>query len=171
MQRKSTFDTRAWICMQTALVKCVILAVHSWSFIHYTVECRSWGKMLLFVIRRHVNKTLFCILADGSSGFKAEKGRYHLYVSLACPFAHRTLIVLALKGLQDVISYTAVDRFLGPKGWKFNSTVSTWTDTQEMLLHWLHHHLCSRFTSQNNGTAASYITVHICCYYIFCVLF
>ena len=36
--------------------------------------------------------------ADGSSGFKAEPGRYHLYVSLACPWAHRTLIMRALKG-------------------------------------------------------------------------
>ena len=40
--------------------------------------------------------------ADGSSGFRAEPGRYHLYVSLACPWAHRTIIVRRLKGLEDV---------------------------------------------------------------------
>lgn len=59
------------------------------------------------------------ITADGSSGFKAEPGRYHLYVSLACPWAHRTLIVRALKGLDDVIGYTVVDCMLGEGGWAF----------------------------------------------------
>ena len=43
------------------------------------------------------------ITADGSSGFKAEAGRYHLYVSLACPWAHRTMIVRVLKGLEEVV--------------------------------------------------------------------
>ena len=41
------------------------------------------------------------ITADGSSGFKAEPDRYHLYVSLACPWAHRTLILRKLKGMQS----------------------------------------------------------------------
>ncbi|XP_038066958.1 glutathionyl-hydroquinone reductase YqjG-like [Patiria miniata] len=59
------------------------------------------------------------ITEDGSSGFKAEMDRYHLYVSLACPWAHRTLLVRALKGLQDFVSYTVVDWFLGDKGWSF----------------------------------------------------
>ena len=44
------------------------------------------------------------VTADGSSIFPAEPGRYHLYVSLACPWAHRTLIMRQLKGLEDVIS-------------------------------------------------------------------
>lgn len=59
------------------------------------------------------------ITADGSSGFKAEPDRYHLYVSLACPWAHRTLVVRALKGLQDVLSYTVLDWYLGDDGWRF----------------------------------------------------
>ena len=42
------------------------------------------------------------VTADGGSGFKAESGRYHLYVSLSCPWAHRTLIFRKLKGLEDV---------------------------------------------------------------------
>ncbi|CAK5009631.1 unnamed protein product [Aphanomyces euteiches] len=54
----------------------------------------------------------------GSERFPAEKGRYHLYVSLGCPWAHRTLIVRALKGLDDVISVTV----LGSDGWFFSST-------------------------------------------------
>eukprot|EP00128_Syssomonas_multiformis_P000542 Colp12_sorted_trinity150504_noHs@5871 len=61
------------------------------------------------------------VTADGSSGFPAEKGRYHLYVSLACPWAHRTLIVRALKGLEDVISYTVVDWHLREGGWNFTN--------------------------------------------------
>jgi len=59
------------------------------------------------------------ITSDGSSGFKAEANRYHLYVSLACPWAHRTLIVKKLKGLDNIISETVVDWFMGPKGWNF----------------------------------------------------
>ena len=47
--------------------------------------------------------------ADGASGFKAEPGRYHLYVSLACPWAHRTLIFRKLKRLEDLISVSVVD--------------------------------------------------------------
>ena len=49
------------------------------------------------------------IRADGSSEFPAVANRYHLYVSLACPWAHRTIIVRALKQLQDVIPMTIVD--------------------------------------------------------------
>jgi len=59
------------------------------------------------------------VTADGSSGFKAEPGRYHLYVSYACPWAHRTLIVRALKRLEDVISVDVVDPFMGAQGWTF----------------------------------------------------
>ncbi len=59
------------------------------------------------------------ITADGSSGFKAESGRYHLYVSLACPWAHRTLIFRELKGLADHISVDVVHPDMLDKGWTF----------------------------------------------------
>ena len=52
-------------------------------------------------------------------GFKAEAGRYHLYVSLACPWAHRTLILRKLKKLEDVISVSVVHHFMGSNGWTF----------------------------------------------------
>ena len=55
--------------------------------------------------------------------FAPEKGRYHLYVSFACPFAHRTLIVRKLKGLEDVISFTVVDYIKGENGWRFNPEI------------------------------------------------
>ncbi len=55
----------------------------------------------------------------GSDGFKAEPGRYHLYVSLACPWANRTLIFRELKGLQDMISVSVVHWYMGKDGWTF----------------------------------------------------
>lgn len=59
------------------------------------------------------------VTADGSSGFPAEPGRYHLYVSWACPWAHRTIIVRKLKGLEEVIGMTAVDPMRDDRGWAF----------------------------------------------------
>jgi glutathionyl-hydroquinone reductase len=58
----------------------------------------------------------------GAGGFKAEAGRYHLYVALICPWACRTLMMRKLKGLEDVISVTVVDPRLTDKVWKFGST-------------------------------------------------
>ena len=60
------------------------------------------------------------ITADGSSGFAAEPGRYHLYVSLACPWACRTLIFRALKNLDEAISVSIVDPDMGDDGWIFS---------------------------------------------------
>jgi putative glutathione S-transferase len=59
------------------------------------------------------------VTADGSSGFKAESGRYHLYVSYACPWAHRTLIYRKLKGLEDHISVSVVNPVMLEHGWTF----------------------------------------------------
>jgi putative glutathione S-transferase len=55
----------------------------------------------------------------GEGGFRAEPGRYHLYVSLACPWAHRTLIFRALKGLETAISVSVVHWYMGKQGWTF----------------------------------------------------
>ena len=55
---------------------------------------------------------------SGSEGFKAESGRYHLYVSLACPWAHRTLIFRQLKDLQDLIGVTVVEPLMLANGWE-----------------------------------------------------
>jgi putative glutathione S-transferase len=68
------------------------------------------------------------VTADGTSGFKAEPRRYHLYVSLACPWAHRTLIARALKGLEDVISVSVVNHFMGEQGWNFEPTEGSTPD-------------------------------------------
>jgi putative glutathione S-transferase len=59
------------------------------------------------------------ITADGSSGFRAEPGRYHLYVSLACPWAHRAVVARRLLGLEDAISMSVVDPIRDEHGWAF----------------------------------------------------
>ena len=56
---------------------------------------------------------------SGAAGFKAQAGRYHLYVSLACPWAHRTLIFRKLKGLESMISVSVVNPLMGEQGWTF----------------------------------------------------
>lgn len=56
---------------------------------------------------------------SGSDGLKAEPNRYHLYVSLACPWAHRTLIYRKLKGLEDLISVSVVNPYMHDNGWTF----------------------------------------------------
>lgn len=57
---------------------------------------------------------------SGDPGFKAEAGRYHLYVSLACPWAHRTLIMRKLKGLEDMIDVSVVGMQMLEHGWTFD---------------------------------------------------
>jgi glutathionyl-hydroquinone reductase len=65
------------------------------------------------------------VTADGSAGpsgragFRAEPGRYHLYVAYACPWAHRTLIMRAFKGLDSLIGVSAVNSYMGAEGWTF----------------------------------------------------
>ncbi len=69
------------------------------------------------------------VTADGSSGFKAEAGRYHLYICLACPWAQRTLIVRSLKGLEEVIGLSIVDPIMSDKGWAFSKEPGTIPDS------------------------------------------
>lgn len=57
--------------------------------------------------------------------FPPEKGRYHLYVSYACPWAHRTLIARKLKGLEEFVSFSVVHWHMGEKGWRFPTSTDT----------------------------------------------
>ena len=66
--------------------------------------------------------------ASGDGGFRAEAGRYHLYVSLACPWANRTMILRALKGLEDKISVSVVNPYMGDKGWTFEPDAGVVSD-------------------------------------------
>ena len=61
------------------------------------------------------------VTADGRAGWPAAAGRYHLYVSLACPWAHRTVIVRKLKGLEAAIGMTVVDPIRDDRGWRFGA--------------------------------------------------
>ena len=65
---------------------------------------------------------------SGEGGFKAEIGRYHLYVSLACPWAHRTLIFRKLKGLEDLITVSVVHPHMLGNGWEFRQDDPTLSD-------------------------------------------
>jgi glutathionyl-hydroquinone reductase len=58
---------------------------------------------------------------SGEGGFAAASGRYHLYVSYACPWAHRTLIFRALKGIEFHVSVDVVHPFMGDDGWTFDT--------------------------------------------------
>jgi glutathionyl-hydroquinone reductase len=75
------------------------------------------------------------VTADGSAGpsgeggFRAERDRYHLYVSLACPYAHRTVIFRKLKELESVISISVLDPVMGEQGWEFGTGPGTTPDT------------------------------------------
>ena len=79
-------------------------------------------------VRRDASFRSF-VTTDGSSGFKAEAGRYHLYVSAACPWAHRTLILRALKGLAEAVTLSVVDPLMGPEGWRFSDGPGCVPDT------------------------------------------
>ena len=105
------------------------------AFVRKESEFRNWIKgnqispLSTFVdlihsrcVGMHTNGCLFCI-ADGSTQFAPEANRYHLYVSYACPWANRTLIVMAMKGLEKVISFDVVHWLMTDKGWHFEPEV------------------------------------------------
>ncbi len=75
------------------------------------------------------------VTADGESGFPAVPGRYHLYVSWACPWAHRTIIMRELKGLQDAIGMSVVDPIRDEQGWAFRDVPGA---TGDRLHDWAH---------------------------------
>jgi putative glutathione S-transferase len=65
----------------------------------------------------------------GEGGFAAARGRYHLYVALPCPWAHRTVIMRMLKGLEDVVSMSVLEPLYGPHGWWFGTSPGTSPDS------------------------------------------
>ena len=86
----------------------------------------------------------------GEGGFKAEPGRYHLYVSLACPWAHRTLIFRALKGLEDMIDISVVNPYMFDVGWTFNKDVGVVADSvnDKKLMHQIYTLADEKFTGR-----------------------
>lgn len=85
----------------------------------------------------------------GEAGFKAEKGRYHLYVSLACPWAHRTLIFLQLKDLTQYISVSVVSPDMLEHGWEFDQSNHSTGDS--LFNHDYLHQLYTRHQADYTG--------------------
>src|SRR6266513_6137015 len=99
-----------------------LLALHSCSF----VSIRGYMKAQFpdeetksGEFKRQEDTFRECISNDRSTPYAAEAGRYHLYVSLACPWASRTFIVRKLKGLERAIGVTVVDPIRDERGWAF----------------------------------------------------
>lgn len=78
---------------------------------------------------RQVSGFRHWITPTGEGGFPAQAGRYHLYVALICPWASRTLIGRALKGLTEVISVSVVQPMIGAEGWSFGDYPGSDRDT------------------------------------------
>lgn len=92
---------------------------------------------------------------SGEGGFAAEWGRYHLYVSYACPWAQRTLIMRAFKGLQEHIRVSVVHWHMGAHGWTFEPAPGVIPDPLFDTLKWLEGILAKRrFLTGNSLTEA-----------------
>nr|WP_067289643.1 glutathione S-transferase family protein [Marinobacterium profundum] len=91
----------------------------------------------------------------GEGNFKAEAGRYHLYVSLACPWAHRTLIGRSIKGLQDIISVSCVHPLMATNGWEYRADPafnhSDYPSGDPLYNSRYHHELYTRAQSDYSG--------------------
>ena len=90
---------------------------------------KNWTENKTGKFQRMSTKFHHQITADGSSGFKAESGRYHLYISLGCPWAHRTAILWQLKGLKEIIGLSIVDPVISDEGWQFSTCEGCISDT------------------------------------------
>ncbi|WP_111643308.1 glutathione S-transferase family protein [Marinimicrobium alkaliphilum] len=88
---------------------------------------------------------------DGQKGHKAEAGRYHLYVSYACPWAHRTLIFRKLLGLEDAISVAVVHPHMLSKGWEFKKDDTFGTDKDPLYGFDCMHQVYTKHDSQYSG--------------------
>ncbi|WP_250633794.1 glutathione S-transferase family protein [Pinirhizobacter soli] len=91
---------------------------------HWTRQAPAPGKSQGQFVREE-SRFRHWVTADGSpgptgdGGFRAEPGRYHLYIARACPWAHRAMIFRTLKGLEDIIDYSVVHWLMGEDGWTF----------------------------------------------------
>jgi putative glutathione S-transferase len=86
------------------------------------------------------------VTPDSAGGFGAQPGRYHLYVSLACPWAHRTLIFRKLKGLENALSVSVVEPVMGAEGWAFSAALPDHLNGAEYL-----HHVYTRARPDYSG--------------------
>lgn len=101
--------------------------------------------------QRHESSFRHWVTDDGTGEFPAAPGRYHLYVAWACPWAHRTLILRTLKGLEEVISLSVVDWYMGQQGWTFRERSDTMPDTVNGARHL--HQIYTRADPRYTGRA------------------
>jgi putative glutathione S-transferase len=94
------------------------------------------------------------VSSDGATGFKAEAGRYHLYVAYSCPWAHRAIIFCALKGLEDMVSMSIALPNDRRDGWRFGNAFPGATADEVNGFTWLH----QTYTSAN-ATYTGKVTV------------
>jgi glutathionyl-hydroquinone reductase len=87
---------------------------------------------------------------SGEAGFPAARGRYHLYVSLACPWAHRTVVFRKLKGLEDVISMDVVEPVMGDEGWQFGPDADNDSVNGKKHLHEIYTQVDPRYTGRSS---------------------
>jgi glutathionyl-hydroquinone reductase len=94
-------------------------------------------------------------ITRGDGPFKAEVGRYHLYISYACPWAHRTLIMHKLKKLDDIVGISIVHWLMGDDGWTFEDAPGVIADTvnHSKVLHELY--------TKSDATSTSRVTVPV----------
>ena len=87
---------------------------------------------------------------SGDGGFKAEAGRYHLYIAESCPWAHRTIIFRLLKGLEDMISVSVVNPISGTNGWTFEEGHGVVSDPEysAAFLYEIYQRSDSKYTGQ-----------------------
>lgn len=109
--------------------------MHKQNFLHTVMVDGHWQNITDDLIKKdghYVRRdSVFRdrIMADGSSRYLAEPDRYHLYISLACPWAHRTLIFRKLKKLENIVSLSIVDPVMGPHSWHFSDGPDCIPDT------------------------------------------
>lgn len=90
--------------------------------------------------------------------YPAERGRYHLYVSLACPWAARVLMVRKLKGLEDIVGLSIVSPLMYDKGWTFGDYPGATEDKSTALSTFMSFTLTQNLTTQEELQCQSYMT-------------
>jgi putative glutathione S-transferase len=121
--------------IRVSLIPSITRSITRKSILHYNSHIPQFSRKMSANIlqwaskdgefKRQVSSFRDFVSAEPNAKFQPETNRYHLYISLACPWAHRTLIVLKLKQLDKHIGVSVVDYLMQDKGWKFSTAEET----------------------------------------------